>query len=84
MIHYLFHHVTQALLLVIIFVTGILVFAQMDQIISRFGLLVVLAALYFVFGIFHHLEEKNLTTSIVAEYLIVSIMLLWAMLALSF
>lgn len=84
MIGFVSTHLTQFVLLTIIFVTGLMIFTDMVQMSSRLTLVVLMAVLYFLFGIIHHVQEKNLSNSLVLEYLVISLLLLWAMIALSF
>ncbi|MDP2671528.1 MAG: hypothetical protein Q8P13_03685 [bacterium] len=37
-------------------------------------LIIAISALYFAFGIFHHLEERNLNSKIIWEYLALSLL----------
>lgn len=83
MIGYFLGHTTQIILFLITVVTTALVFTQIDNVFTKLTLIALLSLLYFVFGVLHHLQEKNLTSGVVLEYLVLSILLLWSMLALS-
>lgn len=84
MIGFFLDHISQLILLLIALLTGVMVFVKIDQILVKLILISILAFLYFLFGIFHHLLEKNLNLWLVLEYLLIAILLLWSMLALSY
>lgn len=84
MIGFFLDHVSQVILLLVTMLTGIMVFVKIEHIFVKLILISSLAFLYFLFGIFHHLLEKNLNLWLVLEYLLISILLLWSMLALSY
>ncbi len=83
MIGYLIHHGTQLVLLLIIFTTFILVFSEAQYAAPKLLIIVVLSVLYFLFGILHHVQEKNLTAWVTLEYMVISSMLMLVMLAIS-
>lgn len=82
MIGYVSKHLIQLTLLAIVFISLIMVFARLDSFFLRLLLITFLSGLYFAFGLLHHLHEKTLSLTTLGEYLILSLMLLWTMLAL--
>ena len=84
MIAFVATDLTQFVLLAIIFLTSLMVLTDMANLYSKLALVVLMAVLYLLFGVAHHVQEKNLSSSLVLEYLVIAVMLLWAMLALSF
>lgn len=84
MIGFFLDHISQLVLLMMAMLTGVMVFVRIEQIFVKLILISSLAFMYFLFGILHHLLEKNLNLWLVLEYLLISILLLWSMLALSY
>lgn len=72
--HHITHVIQYTILIVLLLVTIPLLFIFREQLI-RLALILTLSALYFLIGIWHHREEKNLTKSIILEYLAISILI---------
>ena len=72
--YHLSHAVQYALLIVVFLFTIPLLFIFEDQLL-RLILILFLSFLYFILGIVHHKEEKNLNKPIVLEYLAISILI---------
>ncbi len=68
--------VVQYSLLTLILVSFIFAISQVNSSGYRFILVLATTLVYFLFGILHHLEEKNLTGKIVLEYAAISLLIL--------
>lgn len=69
---YYLGHLSHYVLLVIIFIFSIYALFQIENDIWKLALVSFLSLFYLIFGIWHHIEEKNLNTNHVLEYLVVS------------
>jgi hypothetical protein len=65
-------HAVQYVFLVLAFIFSIIILMQLGSVFWKLVTISALSALYLVFGIWHHLEEKNLTSRHTLEYLLIS------------
>ena len=65
-------HLVQYGLLLVIFAFSLFLLVQINNVFTRLFIITVLALVYLAWGIWHHFEEKNLTTSHVLEYSVVA------------
>ena len=65
-------HLIQYGLLLVIFAFSLFLLVQINNVFTRLLIITVLALVYLGWGIWHHFEEKNLTTSHVLEYSVVA------------
>lgn len=73
---YLKNHLIQYAFLIVTFAVSLTIIAQVKNIYLRAAIALFLAGFYFVWGVWHHLEEKNLTRAHIFEYLVVSLIIL--------
>lgn len=72
--YHITHAVQYSILIVIFLVTIPLLFIFKEQLVRLF-VITALSTLYFIIGFLHHKEEKNLTKTIILEYLAVSLLI---------
>ena len=65
-------HILQYSLLVISFIASVAILFQLKVFIWKVGIVFALSLFYLIFGIWHHLGEKNHTSSHFLEYLLVA------------
>lgn len=65
-------HLLQMILLAGTFISGLGILFQITNLYQKLVVIFFLSAIYCVFGIWHHLEEKNLTRNHILEYLAIS------------
>lgn len=69
---YYHSHVIQYVLVGIVFIFLIFLLLQLKEPLWKLLTITVLSAFYLGFGIWHHIEENNLTNKHILEYLVVS------------
>ena len=65
-------HILQYSLLVVAFIASLTILFQLEVFIWKVGIVSALALFYLIFGVWHHLEEKNHTRKHFLEYLLVA------------
>ncbi len=69
---YYLEHLAQYILLIIIFIVSLFLLFQLKSPLWKLVVISILSLFYLVFGVWHHLDEKNLSNLHVLEYLAVS------------
>lgn len=69
---YYLEHLAQYALLIIIFIFSLFLLFQLKSPLWKLVVISFLSLFYLVFGVWHHLDEKNLSNLHVLEYLAVS------------
>lgn len=75
MIKPLKHLIPHYVMLVLIFLTGGLAVTSLDNGPFQWAVLGGLAALYIIWGIWHHYEDKSLTHQVFLEYVSISVLM---------
>ena len=65
-------HLVQYILVIVVFVFSISILFQLESVFLRLIVIIFNSVFYLIFGIWHHIEEKNLTSKHTIEYLVVS------------
>jgi len=65
-------HILQYGLLVLATVFFISVLFQLKDFLVKLAVIILISSIYLLWGIWHHWEEKNLTSAHVLEYLVIS------------
>lgn len=72
-----FHHFVHYLLLVLILITGFVMFLIAPQYnISRFCVIISTTSAYVLWGIIHHWVEKRLDVRIIIEYMLIGLLVI--------
>lgn len=71
--HITFVHFLQYLTLVFLIASTVILYIKLNYSMYRFTLIIVSSSLYIVWGIWHHLVDKNLTLKILLEYILIAI-----------
>lgn len=81
---YFLNHALQYAIILLILLTGLVVaFSPVGRLV-KLSAVVGLAALYFIWGVWHHWEDhEEITLATVVEYTLVAILILWVLLAVS-
>lgn len=79
MLDYFLSHLFQYFLILLIFLTSMPSLVFVENRAFKITTVFTLSSLYFLWGIAHHLEEKNLTKAIVFEYLAMALLILWVL-----
>lgn len=80
MTKYLLKHAFQYILVSLVLTTAIISLFLIENSHIRRTVIFGVASLYPLWGIAHHLEEKNLTAEVLLEYLAFTMLMLWTLL----
>ena len=75
-------HVLEYILLIIVFILGIIIFVTVPNFTLKTITALLISATYTLWGVWHHYNHGHLNFSIMAEYFLVSIIILLTLSAL--
>lgn len=78
---YFLRHLFQYALLILIVLVGAFAFFSLESSFERFVVVFSLTALYVIWGIWHHYEERNLTLEVMLEYVVMAAFIFWVLVA---
>ncbi|MBM4401874.1 MAG: hypothetical protein FJ044_01355 [Candidatus Cloacimonetes bacterium] len=81
MLGYFIRHASQYTLLLLILAGGILTLFLIHDRAIKLTIAFALTALYLLWAILHHWEEKNLQVSLLLEYLAIAALILWVLIS---
>lgn len=79
MFDYFLNHLFQYFLVLLIFLGSLFGLMLLEDRAVKIALVFFLSCLYFFWGVVHHLEEKNLTKTIILEYLVIAALIFWTL-----
>ena len=81
MFGYIIRHAFQYTLLLLILAGGILTLFLIQSHTLKLTVVFALTSLYILWAILHHWEEGNLQMSVILEYLVIAVLILWILIS---